>query len=644
MKRDLNKLMLEYSKCIDDPIYSIENYLQVTTLEGIVPFKLFEQQKRALKLFNEHDRIVGYKSRQVGFTTLFAAFTSWYLITAPSNKPKNVVIIANLLDNAKKILRTIRDFVEMFPPEFIEGYDKVKTDKIDPKKPPQFRTLSTLSFELCNGSKIKISAASSSTRGLSASLVVVDEASYLSLNDSETKEFIKGVNMTMSSGSGKCIISSTPNGLDPLYYPIYKGAREGTNNYKIATLRWENDLRYNKDLRFRKFDDEGEIIEDIECEDVTDIDSINKYLDDGYDGWSSWFQRQCTELNNDQKAINSELLLKFIGSAGNVVSTKILEKHQNQFQETPVSKEDYKESVWIFEKPIEGNKYLLASDVGKGDGGDYSTFYILNAETCEIAVEFKEIVTEPVLAQIINKYGLMYNALVVIDVSGGYGGTTINNLEEMQYPHLYYEKSVSDPLKNNIIQLVTKNDGGRAGFIITEKNRHVITTKVQSMIEKFLIKVKSIRLHNELITWVWKRKGNKVRADHQRSAHDDLIMCLGIGLYVIEYVLKHIEAAKALDEAALDNLGQFNPEPNRQQLQNNYQYQVSNPLHFDIGSSYMSSKIHNPQQHYQYLTDGNIYIEKIKQYLQKMEEAKKPKIKKTNLSPERIKLLKRLAR
>ena len=577
-------------------IYAIQTFMRVRTLdEGKIPFKIFEQQRRALLLFQQERYILGYKSRQVGFTTIMAVFAAYQVVFARKNKPENVVIICNHLETAQKILRLIKEFIEYYPLEFIEGHEVNYNSKS--QVPPQYKKNNEKSIELKNGSTVRAVACKTGIRSESTSLVLIDEAAFL--QHPRPDEFLKGLYMTMSSSSiAKCVMSSTPNGLDPIYHKEYRNAKEG-GKYKIAKLRWECDPRYNKGLKWQKFDDEGELIDEIEDGIVDDVDHILAMIDKGYEGWSYWFEYQCTEvLDNDERSINSELKLKFVGSAGNVIDPKFLKKIESKTKE-PLSKEDFKESAWIYRYAEKGCKYILAADVGRGDGGDYSTFYILNAETYDICVEFRAIIDESSFAVIINKYGLKYNALVIVEVSGGYGGITINTLENMGYPHLYYEKTSQDPFSNiETIEMVEKNDGGRAGFIITAKNRHTLTTKVQNMIEQEVISVDSERLYGELTTWIWDKKG---RADHQRSAHDDLIMALGVGLYVLEYVLKEIEQNDKADLERMEAILNINNKKNRDirevrtaLIQPNVNH-MNDPLYYDPTKSFYGQSTDIPQ-------------------------------------------------
>ena len=57
----------EYIKCSKDPIYFIENYVKILSLdEGMVPFILRDYQKDMISHFNEHRYTICLSSRQSG--------------------------------------------------------------------------------------------------------------------------------------------------------------------------------------------------------------------------------------------------------------------------------------------------------------------------------------------------------------------------------------------------------------------------------------------------------------------------------------------------------------------------------------------------------------------------------------------------
>jgi hypothetical protein len=57
----------EFIKCANDPIYFIDTYCKIVTLDhGLQPFKLFSPQKKMVKMFHDERRVLVKVGRQSG--------------------------------------------------------------------------------------------------------------------------------------------------------------------------------------------------------------------------------------------------------------------------------------------------------------------------------------------------------------------------------------------------------------------------------------------------------------------------------------------------------------------------------------------------------------------------------------------------
>ena len=64
----------EYVKCKQDPIYFIENYVKIITLDsGLQPFALYDCQKEKVDCIMNNRRVVLMEGRQQGKTVTAAA-------------------------------------------------------------------------------------------------------------------------------------------------------------------------------------------------------------------------------------------------------------------------------------------------------------------------------------------------------------------------------------------------------------------------------------------------------------------------------------------------------------------------------------------------------------------------------------------
>jgi hypothetical protein len=236
----------EYLKCSQDPIYFIENYCKIVSLDhGLVPFKLYECQKEKVKVIHENRRVILMEGRQQGKTTTSAAYILWYTLFQEN---KNVAILANKATAAREVLDRYQTMYEHLPSWLQQGVT----------------TWNKGDIELENGSKVFTAATSASgIRGKSVNLLYVDEAAIIP--NTVAEQFFTSVYPTISAGeTTKILLSSTPlgynhfwkfwndaenkrNGFVPLFIPYWKipGRDEKWANEQKAML---GDLKYNQEV------------------------------------------------------------------------------------------------------------------------------------------------------------------------------------------------------------------------------------------------------------------------------------------------------------------------------------------------------------------------------------------------------------
>ena len=209
----------EYKKCHADPIYFIEKYIQVVHLErGLVPFELYDFQKRMVNTFHENRFTICKVGRQSGKSVTVIAYILWYLLY---NENVSVALLANKAQTSRELLSRMQLAYENLPWWLQQGVGVWNKG----------------SFELENGSKIISSATSSSAiRGSSFNLVFLDEFAFVENNLAE--DFFRSVFPTISSGaSTKLIIVSTPYGMNH-YYKMWKEAAEGRSTFVPIEVHW----------------------------------------------------------------------------------------------------------------------------------------------------------------------------------------------------------------------------------------------------------------------------------------------------------------------------------------------------------------------------------------------------------------------
>lgn len=239
----------EYIKCSKDPIYFIENYVKIITLDkGFVQISLYPFQKQAITDINDNRRVIVKAGRQVGKTTMVVGYILWYILF---NQDKFVAILANKAPTAREILNRVKIAYEALPLWIQQGVKVWNKGDI----------------ELENNCRIMAtSTASSAIRGYSISLLYLDEFAFVPSNIAD--EFFTSVYPTISSGTqSKILISSTPNGMNH-FYRMWTEAVEGQSGFKHIEANWRQvpgrDQAWADDQR-RILKDE-KFLQEMECE------------------------------------------------------------------------------------------------------------------------------------------------------------------------------------------------------------------------------------------------------------------------------------------------------------------------------------------------------------------------------------------
>lgn len=531
------EIFKEYSKCLMNPIYAIETYLETfdKTQEGFVPFKLFPRQKEIINAYEKNRFNLVTKPRQAGVSTTTAAYMAIKVGWADEDNPEAVLIIANKQELAFEFLAKIKDFLSQLP-RWVWGHEYYGNPKNEGKT--IFLTDSKKEIKLPNGSRVKAVATSKDAlRGFTPTFLIMDEAAYI---DNGAEVF--GAALTALGTGGRATLISTPNGMDPLYYKTYDQARTKKNNFNIIEMKWYEDLRYNKDLRWSKGDD-------VEKEIYFTFESYQNKIADGWKPTSSWYEEMCMGMNNDSRMIAQELDVSFIGSGGNVISEEYIEFHEKNNVMEPKITMGLENEIWIWEEPQEGHQYIMGVDVSRGDGEDSSTIVVVDFTTMEQVMEYQGKIQPDLLAQIVEEYGELYEAYTVVDVTGGMGVSTVLKLLEFNYKRLHYDDATGKILSVRQRELNTHLKKDKIPGFHATNVRVPMISNLEYKIRSNAIKIRSSRLTSEMKTFIYKNG----RPDHMDGYHDDLLMSLAMCLWVMEHSFKKLERLEKQNKAILSS-------------------------------------------------------------------------------------------
>lgn len=209
----------EILKCQDDPIYFIENYCQIVTLDhGLQLFKLYDCQKRKVRHILDNRKAILMEGRQQGKTITSAACILWYTLFQEN---KNVAIMANKTAAAREVMNRYQGMYENLPLWMQQGV----------------RTWNKGDVELENGSKVFTSATTTSgIRGKSVNWLYIDEAAIIP--NTVAEQFFASVYPTISAGqTTKILLTSTPLGYNH-FWKFWNEAEKGQNGFEPMFIHY----------------------------------------------------------------------------------------------------------------------------------------------------------------------------------------------------------------------------------------------------------------------------------------------------------------------------------------------------------------------------------------------------------------------
>ena len=255
--RFTKKQIEEVVKCLDDPKYFIEQYLKIVTIDkGLVPFEMYDFQRKMVDTFHDNRFTICKLPRQSGKSTIIVSYLLHYVLF---NDNVNVAILANKSSTARDLLGRLQLAYEHLPKWMQQGVLNWNKG----------------SLELENGSKIvAASTSSSAVRGSTFNIIFLDEFAYVPNNIAE--EFFSSVYPTISSGkSSKVMIVSTPHGMN-MFYKMWVDAQNKNNNFVPVEVHWSEvpgrDEKWKEETI--KNTSEAQFQTEFECEFLGSVDTL----------------------------------------------------------------------------------------------------------------------------------------------------------------------------------------------------------------------------------------------------------------------------------------------------------------------------------------------------------------------------------
>ena len=404
---------------------------------------------------------------------------------------KNILVIATKQEVAKNLVTKVRVMHANLP-------SWLKQKCVEDNK---------LSLRYKNGSQIKaVSSGDDSGRSEALSLLILDEAAFIDRIES----IWAAASQTLSTG-GQCIALSTPNGVGNWFHRTWMDAEDGLNDFKFTKLHWTLHPERGQEWR----------------------DEQDKLLG------PSLAAQECD--------------CDFITSGTSVIDGIILEEYRTTQVKEPMEKRGIDSNVWIWEPPNYTKDYIVCADVSRGDATDYSAFHIIDIESLEQVAEYKGKISTRDYGNLLVNISVEYNNALLVVENNNIGWAAIQQCIDREYENLFYmskdlqyvdtHKQINNKINRMEKQVVP-------GFTLTQKTRPLVIAKLEEFFREKLVTVHSQRLIDELFVFIY----NGSRAEAMSGYNDDLVMALGIGLWVRETALRLRIEGIELQKKAINNI------------------------------------------------------------------------------------------
>ncbi len=455
----------EYIKCATDSVHFMKKYCFIQHPQrGRIQFNLYPFQEKVLKLYQDNPYTLILKSRQLGMSTLCASYALWLMLF---QKDRNILCIATKQETAKNMVTKVKFMFNNLP-----SWLKIDSDENN-----------KLTLKLSNGSQIKAtSAASDAGRSESVSLLIIDEAAFID----NIGKIWASAQQTLATGGG-CIALSTPYGTGNWFHQTWVRAENKENDFLPIKLPWFVHPERNQE----------------------------------------WRDRQ-DELLGDPRLAAQECDCDFSTSGDTVFYPEYIDFYEKTYIKDPLERRGADRNLWIWEPCDYSRTYIIAADVARGDGKDFSAFHIIDIENNVQVGEYKGQLGTKEFGHLLVGIATEYNNALLVVENANIGWATLQTIIDRGYNNLYYSPKGGEVSVDSYFDQYMDTSKMVAGFTTTSKVRPMIIGKFQEYLSDKGVTFQSKRLIEEMKVFIWKNG----RAEAQPGYNDDLVMSFGIAMYM----------------------------------------------------------------------------------------------------------------
>jgi hypothetical protein len=231
-------------------------------------------------------------------------------------------------------------------------------------------------------------------------------------------------------------------------------------------------------------------------------------------------------MNNPRK-FAQEYELEFLASGRLVFDQEvILKQKKNILKEGDIVKLDNgqdwmvktEDKLRIYKPPVAGRMYVAGGDCSEGvEGGDYSTWTIIDRTSGEEVAFFKGLEAPDKFAELLDRWGRKYNnAMMVIEINN-HGLTVVTELKKRIYPTMYFRPSK--------FETIASPWSDRLGWRTTKVTRPLMIDDFGQALREDAITLHSEETLDEMLGFIFNKNNDMQPGD---GGHDDCIFSVAI--------------------------------------------------------------------------------------------------------------------
>ena len=455
-------------------------------------------------------RIIILKARQQGLST----YTGGYLYYSVSQKAaQKAMVVTHHADSTRALFDMTKRFHDHCP-EILKPHTKYSSRR-------------EINFDVLDSGYV-VATAGGESIGRGETLTHVHASELAFWQKSTALDNWNGLTQAVPNTKGTAIfVESTANGVNGVFYDLWRGAVDGTNGFVPVFIPWFVGEEYREAVpkTFEKTPEEEDIAEEFGLDNEQLMFRRHKIAQNGIDLFRQEYPATAEEsfLTTGRPVFNPEQLQENLKETRDLSERLALEN--DEFVNNA------RGELSTYRNHVEGENYVIGADSSMGiRNGDYSVAQVLDSKKRQVAV-WRGHVHPDYFAQILYALGTYYNEAFIIVENNSHGILTCTRLgKDMAYPNFYTEVSIDKLTDRETIKL---------GFATTAKTKPLIIDQLRASMREDQLELNCKVTIREMLTYIVTESG---AMQAESGCFDDCVMSLALANHVHEGAWEPIES------------------------------------------------------------------------------------------------------